>query len=176
VAELRLRRWPVRWVNRGGGSLLHLPGQLAIYPIVPLDQRGLGLAHYLESLHHVLQGVLDDFGVVGLTRPNQSGIWVGRRQIAGVGVAVRDWVTYFGAVLNINPDLFPFRIIRSDPQQLEPMTSLVRERRGPLRPSLVRERLLEHFTTIFPFERSAMFTNHPLLERRSMRAAHLTAT
>ena len=34
--ELFVRGWPVRWVNRGGGCLLHLPGQLAIYPILPL--------------------------------------------------------------------------------------------------------------------------------------------
>src|SRR2546426_281708 len=26
--ELRSRRWNVRWVNRGGGCLLHAPGQL----------------------------------------------------------------------------------------------------------------------------------------------------
>src|SRR5436305_1674684 len=24
--ELALRGWPIRWVNRGGGALLHLPG------------------------------------------------------------------------------------------------------------------------------------------------------
>src|SRR6266567_9392054 len=34
--ELAARRWPVRWVNRGGGCLLHLPGQLAVYPVLPL--------------------------------------------------------------------------------------------------------------------------------------------
>src|SRR3954447_16736143 len=32
---------PVRWVNRGGGCILHLPGQLAVYPILPLDRLGL---------------------------------------------------------------------------------------------------------------------------------------
>ena len=36
--ELRARRWKVRWVNRGGGCLLHQPGQLAVYPILPLDR------------------------------------------------------------------------------------------------------------------------------------------
>src|SRR2546427_10169943 len=36
--ELRARRWPVRWVNRGGGCILHAPGQLAIYHILPLDR------------------------------------------------------------------------------------------------------------------------------------------
>ena len=38
--ELCARRWPIRWVNRGGGCLLHLPGQLAVYPILPLDRLG----------------------------------------------------------------------------------------------------------------------------------------
>jgi lipoyl(octanoyl) transferase len=164
--ELRTRRWPIRWVNRGGGSLLHLPGQLAIYPIMPLDWLGLGLADYVDRLQRVLIAVLDDFGTRGITRPGQPGVWVGQRLIAGVGVAVRDWVAYFGAVLNVNPDLFPFRILRSAPDEREPMTSLARERRGPLRPSLVRERLLEHFTSVFPFERTTLFTSHPYLERR----------
>src|SRR5205823_4765765 len=30
--ELRRRGWAVRWVNRGGGCLLHAPGQLAVHP------------------------------------------------------------------------------------------------------------------------------------------------
>src|SRR5260221_213221 len=47
--ELQIRRWPIRWVNRGGGCLLHLPGQLAIYPILALDQMELGVEAYLEK-------------------------------------------------------------------------------------------------------------------------------
>jgi lipoyl(octanoyl) transferase len=174
--ELRMRGWPVRWVNRGGGCLLHLPGQLAIYPIVPLDWHGLGLTAYLERLQRVLVTVLDDFSVLGETRLHQPGVWVGSRLIAGIGVAVRDWVAYFGAVLNINPDLCPFRIVRTGPHQSEPMTSLERERRGPLRPSLVRERLLEHFAEAFDFERTSLFTNHPYLDRQLARAEQLTVS
>src|SRR5271154_1817004 len=49
--QLRDRNWPVRWVNRGGGCLLHLPGQLAVYPVLPLDYLGLGLQAYLDRLH-----------------------------------------------------------------------------------------------------------------------------
>jgi lipoyl(octanoyl) transferase len=176
ISELRARRWPVRWVNRGGGCLLHLPGQLAIYPIVPLDWHDLGLTEYLQRLQRVLVAVLDDFSVQAVTRPDQPGVWVGSRLIAGIGVAVRDWVAYFGAVLNINPDLFPFRLVRTGPHQQEPMTSLERERRGPLRPSLVRERLLEHFTAEFPFERTSLFTNHPYLDRQLELTEHLTVT
>ncbi len=171
--ELRTRRWPVRWVNRGGGTLLHLPGQLAIYPILPLDWRQLGLADYLARLQRILVAVLDDFSVSGVARSGQPGVWAGRRLVAGIGVAVRDWVAYYGAYLNINADLIPFRIVRSGLSEQEPMTSLVRERRAPLRPALVRERLLEHFTAAFPFERTAVFSHHPCLGSRPARAGQL---
>src|SRR5262245_43496314 len=40
--EAASRGWPVRWVARGGGPVLHLPGQLAIYPLLPLRRLGLG--------------------------------------------------------------------------------------------------------------------------------------
>lgn len=174
--ELRARRWPLRWVNRGGGSLLHLPGQLAIYPILPLDLHHLNLSGYLERLQRLVVGVLDDFSVQAVTRPGQPGVWGGGRLVAGVGVAVRDWVAYYGAYLNINTDLLPFRMVRLGANEREPMTSLVRERRGPVRPALVRERLLEHFLSVFPFERTALFSHHPCLGHQPARAGHLTAT
>src|SRR5205814_1158141 len=84
---------------------VYLPGQLAIYPILPLDRLGLSLSAYLERLQAALLALLDDFRIRGETRPDQAGIWAGPRPIATVGVAVRDWVSYYGAVLNVNPDL-----------------------------------------------------------------------
>jgi lipoyl(octanoyl) transferase len=173
IDELRMRGWPVRWVNRGGGTLLHLPGQLAIYPILPLDWRQLGLTDYLARLQRILVAVLDDFSVSAVAQPGQPGVWVGRRLVAGVGVAVRDWVAYYGAYLNINADLIPFRIVRSGPGEQEPMTSLVRERRAPLRSALVRERLLEHFIAAFPFTRTAVFSYHPCLGSQPARAGQV---
>lgn len=173
IHELRLRSWPVRWVNRGGGTLLHLPGQLAIYPILSLEWRSLGLAEYLACLQRILAATLHDFNLPAGTRPGLPGVWVGQRLIAGIGVAVRDWVAYYGAYLNIDVDLLPFRIVRSGANDPEPMTSLVRERHAPLRSALVRERLLEHFTAAFPFERTAVFSHHPCLGSRPARAGRL---
>jgi lipoyl(octanoyl) transferase len=164
--ELGRRGWRVRWVNRGGGSLLHLPGQLAVYPVLALDRLGLGLGDYLDRLQRVLLDVLADFQVSATTRPERPGVWVGGRAVAQVGVAVRDWVTYYGAALNVHPDLEPFRRVRTGPCE-EPMTSLGRERRGPLRPSMVRERLLEYFAARFGFARTSLFFHHPALGARS---------
>ena len=161
--ELRARRWAVRWVNRGGGCLLHVPGQLAVYPVLALDRLGLGVQGYLERLQAVVLAVLDDFGVRGQTRLGQPGVWVGSRMIADVGVAVRSWVSYYGGALNINPALDVFRGVRTGGPVDGPMTSLERERRGPLRPALVRERLLEHFAALFGFSRVSLFSDHPSL-------------
>jgi lipoyl(octanoyl) transferase len=165
--ELGVRRWPVRWVNRGGGCLLHLPGQLAIYPILALDHLGMGIQAYLDRLQRVVVALLDDFSIHGETHPGRAGVWVRGRLIASIGVAVRDWVAYYGLAFNINPDLVPFRQVRCDGSSREPMTSLERERRGPLRTSMVRERFIEHFAAQFQFERTSLFHEHPALGRRA---------
>jgi lipoyl(octanoyl) transferase len=173
--ELKSRRWQVRWVNRGGGCVLHLPGQLAVYPILALDRLGLGLQEYLDRMQTVLSDVLADFEIHGESRPGQAGLWVGSRPIARIGVAVRDWVAYHGAAFNINPDLEPFRLVRCGGPDDGPMTSLERERRGPLRPSLVRERLVEHFGSRFGLTRTALFFNHPSLPRMAPSGAVVTS-
>jgi lipoyl(octanoyl) transferase len=165
--ELRARQWRVRWVNRGGGCQLHLPGQLAIYPILPLDALGLGLQAYLDRLQQVLLDVLADFRVAGELRPGSPGVWSGGRLLAGVGVAVRDWVAYFGAYLNVSPSLEPFRLVRSGGSGAGPVTSLERQRRGPVRPAMVRERLLEHFVARFGLGRTFLFSDHPSLRRKA---------
>jgi lipoyl(octanoyl) transferase len=168
--ELHHRGWHLRWVNRGGGCMLHLPGQLAIYPIIALDHLQIGLQDYLDRLHRILISVLEDFTVSATRRLESPGVWVEGRMVAGVGVAVRDWVSYYGAFLNVAPDLAAFRRIHTGDAEDGPMTSLVRERHGPLRPALVRERVLEHFCGAFDCERTALFFNHPMLDRAAVGA------
>src|SRR5262249_46537675 len=93
--ELAALRWRVRWVNRGGGCLLRLPGQLAIYPILPLDRLELGLHDYLDRLRGSIIDVLADFSVSATADWDGAAVSVSSRPIAHVGVAVRQWVSYF---------------------------------------------------------------------------------
>jgi len=167
--ELRARRWPVRWVNRGGGTLLHVPGQLALYPIVPLERFGLGLDNYLQRLVAVGLALLADFDIQGKIHSEAPGIRVGGRLIAAAGVSVRDWVATFGLYMNINPALDLFRQVRWGGHE-PPMTSLERERRGRVRPAFVRQRLVEHFANHFACGRQALFTDHPTLNGSCARA------
>jgi lipoyl(octanoyl) transferase len=161
--ELRTRGWPLRWVNRAGGCLLHVPGQLAVYPILPLDRLGLSIETFVHRLGGALHDVLDDFSIAHKLDVTDRGVWSGGRLVAAIGAAVHDWVSYYGAYFNVSPDLEPFRLVHSVPDADAPMTSLVRERRGPVRPSLVRQRLVEHFAARFGFARVALFSDHPAL-------------
>jgi lipoyl(octanoyl) transferase len=169
--DLTVREWPVRWVNRGGGCLLHLPGQLAIYPIFPLDRMGLDLQGYLDRLHGVLMDVITKIAVPGHVRPGQAGVWANGRLLGHVGVAVREWVTYFGAAVNVHPDLELFRRVQVAGPGEPPMTSLARECRERVRDATVRQRLVEAFTRRFGFERTSLFHNHPALMRPAVNHA-----
>lgn len=161
LQDLALRGWLVRWVPRGGGAILHLPGQLAIYPILPLSRLGLDIPTYLQRLQQILLAVLKDFGVHAQTRPGSTGLWVQDRPIALVGVAVRQQISTFGITLNIDPDVTLFRLVQTNDLNDRPMTSLARERRGPLRPALVRQRVLEHFQEGFGFDQLDLIFSAP---------------
>lgn len=173
--ELHYRRWPVRWVQRGGGCWLHLPGQLAIYFLLPLDRAGLNIPTFQARFSESLCRVLNDFNVRGAVLPGADGVAAGPRLVASLGVAVRDWVTTYGACLNLHPDLDSYPLVRSHPLLDQPMTSLQRERRGPVRPSLVRQRLLEHLVALFQFSRISLFTDHPSLHGAMRRCVPVSA-
>lgn len=171
--ELRARGWPVRWVNRGGGCLLHAPGQLAVYPIMALDRVGVSLGQYLERLHDVIRRVLGEVEIRAETRPGSGGVWAEGRRIASVGVAVRDWVSYFGLSLNVDPDLRPFRFVQCGGDR-RPMTSVAAVRRTKVRPATLRQRLLAEFADRFGFDRVSLFHHHPALSPKA--AAHAVAS
>jgi lipoyl(octanoyl) transferase len=163
--DLATRGWPVHWVNRGGGCLLHLPGQVAVYPVLALDRLGLDLQGYLDGLHRVLTDVLTGLDVSAEPRPGRAGVWANGRLIAHIGVAVREWVAYFGAAVNVHPDLEPFRRVLCAGPGESPMTSIARELREPVRDATVRQRLVEAFAQHFGFARTSLFHNHPALTR-----------
>lgn len=161
--EIHARQWRVRWVNRGGGCWLHMPGQLSIYPILPLDVLGLKPPQYVLALAETLRRVLADFSVTARVQADDAGVWVGNRLLAAIGVSVKDDVAYYGACFNLQPPLDAYRLVRCHPRTIEPMTSLERERRGPVRPTMVRERIVEHFRDAFGFTRLSLFSDHPAL-------------
>jgi lipoyl(octanoyl) transferase len=94
--------------NRGGDITYHGPGQIVGYPIVSLAGHR-DLHAYLRFLEDVLIGAVGRCGLAAGRREGKTGIWVGNRKVAAIGVAVRRWVTYHGFALNVDPDLTHFQ-------------------------------------------------------------------
>lgn len=115
---------PVHKIERGGDLTYHGPGQLVGYPILKLSDHGLKPRSYLRALEAVLSEAILPFGAKAGTVKGFTGLWVGRKKLASIGVAVRGGVAYHGFALNVNNNLAPFR--RIHPCRLEPdaMTSL----------------------------------------------------
>lgn len=106
-AELARRGLPVFKTNRGGDITYHGPGQIVGYPIINLAPRK-DLHAYLRFVEQVLINAVGTFGLAAARRDGKTGIWLGPRKIAAIGIAVKKWTTYHGFALNVNPDLAPF--------------------------------------------------------------------
>ena len=115
---------PVHKVERGGDLTYHGPGQLVGYPILRLAERGLRPRSYLRALEAVLIEAIRPFGVKASTVRGFTGLWVGRKKLASIGIAVRGGVAYHGFALNINNSLAPFRLIHPCRLESYAMTSM----------------------------------------------------
>lgn len=93
--------------NRGGDITYHGPGQIVGYPIVSLAPRK-DLHAYLRFLEEVLIAAVGASGLSAGRREGKTGIWIGARKIAAIGVAVKRWTAYHGFALNVNANLAHF--------------------------------------------------------------------
>ena len=118
---------PVVQINRGGQATYHGPGQLVGYPILDLGARGRDLHRYLRALEEILVEVCAAFGVVAHRREKLTGVWVGERKIASIGVGIRSWIAMHGFALNVSGDLSPFTQITPCGIAGVEMTSLAHE-------------------------------------------------
>jgi len=99
---------PLFAINRGGQATYHGPGQLMGYPIIDLRRYGQDLHRYLRWLEGLLIDLLGEYGIGASRRESLTGVWIGDRKIASIGVGVRYWITMHGFALNVCGDLSPF--------------------------------------------------------------------
>jgi lipoate-protein ligase B len=113
ASELRRLGIEVVPVERGGDVTYHGPGQIVGYPIVSLAglPGGRDLHRYLRDIEEALIECLGTFGLAAGRKPPFTGVWVGEKKVAAIGVAVRHWVAFHGFALNVDPDLSHFDLI-----------------------------------------------------------------
>lgn len=121
--------------RRGGGTTAHNPGQLVFYPILHLQQFGLGISEYIRKLEAIGIELLQQLELQAQRRKGFPGLWVANKKIASIGVRVSRQVTYHGMAINIHNDLGIFDLFVPCGLDGVEMTSLFKEtgRKYPMR-------------------------------------------
>ena len=105
----RMQGFEIVDVDRGGKITYHGPGQLVGYPIVRVTTSSPTSARWNEAIVAALR----EEGVASARArpqdgPDYTGVWVGERKIASIGVHVARGVTTHGFAVNVENDLQPF--------------------------------------------------------------------
>jgi lipoyl(octanoyl) transferase len=98
-------------VDRGGDATYHGPGQLTAYPVLNLKAWKRSIRWYLRSLEEVVIRLLEGYGLAGGRIEGFTGVWVGDRKVAAIGIGIHNWTTYHGVAVNVDPDLRRFGCI-----------------------------------------------------------------
>ncbi len=115
----------VHRVERGGQATYHGPGQAVGYPILRLEDHGIGIRDYVDRLEEVMIRTASRFGVAAERRTGSPGIYARRGKLGAIGVAVSRGVSYHGFAFNVCPELSHFGLIVPCGQADTPATSLL---------------------------------------------------
>ncbi len=140
---------PIHRVSRGGQVTYHGPGQLVGYPILKLEGAARDVHLYLRSLEETIIQSLRQYGIQAGRRAKLTGVWVGGRKIASIGVGIRRWTTLHGFALNVNCDLSFFDGIVPCGIDGCRMTSIAREGRDDVEVAGAARSIADRFAAVF---------------------------
>ncbi len=150
-AVLKEKQISVYDIDRGGDITYHGPGQIVGYPIIDLKNWKQDTHEYLRNLEEVIISVCKDYGIETERNPKYTGVWVGNRKIAAIGIKVSRWITMHGFAFNISTDLGLFDGIIPCGIKDKEVTSLSKELGRKIELDEVKEKLLFHFIRLFDY-------------------------
>lgn len=137
------------FIERGGDVTFHGPGQLVVYYIFNLARRGRDLHKFMDNVQQGIIQALAHYDIAAKSGDHYTGVWVGDKKIASIGVAVKHWVTFHGSAVNLHTNLEEFAKI--NPCGLNPstMTSVERLTGRKVKLDDFAKTLLDSYTKIF---------------------------
>lgn len=141
-------------IERGGDITYHGPGQWVVYPILDLEQFGLGIKKYVECLELCIIHTLLEFGIIASIVQGRTGVWIdegkkNERKIAAIGIKSSKYVTMHGLALNVNTDLSMFGNIVPCGIPDKEVTSMEKELGEKIDMLSVKKSLEQNFLNIF---------------------------
>ena len=138
-------------IDRGGDVTFHGPGQVVGYPILDLEQVGIGLREYIDSIEGAVIELCAEYGIVAGRVEGASGVWLDggtarARKICAIGVKSSRSVTMHGFALNVNTDLRYFNHINPCGFADRGVTSLQKELGREVSMEEVKEKVINHLS------------------------------
>lgn len=122
--DLRARRLAVRFTGRGGGAVLHGPGQVVVALFARLEDLGFGRDDVGRFVERFQRGVAEAIGAArcgsGFLEPGVHAVSGRSGIVAALGLAIRRGVACHGAFVNVCPPLDLFPRIDTIPRRLRP--------------------------------------------------------
>lgn len=171
--EFVARQVDVRWTNRGGGCIVHCPGQLAVYPVVPLNRIGVRPAEYAGRLIDAVVDLCTELRVPAWPSEDGRGVSCRLGRFADIGASIKSGVSYHGLFVNVAPPMDLIRLVENGPRS-ERQTSLSAQRARATEMHAVREGLVRHLAAVLGYAKCHLYTGHPLL-RRTYRKVPISA-
>lgn len=137
------------FVERGGDVTYHGPGQLVVYFVFDLTRRGRDLHRFMADLQRGVIQSLAQIGIECRMDKKHTGIWVDKRKLGSVGIAVKRWVTFHGIAINLNTDLSEFKCINPCGLGSEVMVSASGLLGEKVDMGAFGDKLIEHYSDIF---------------------------
>ena len=161
--EFQSRLMEVKRVARGGGTLVHSPGQVAAYPILPIERSNQRPSNFVRKCVHAACDMATEMKINGAPTEDGTGVESRCGQFAWVGATIRDGVSSHGLFVNVAPDMELFRLIRLP----RSVGSISMQRMSPTPMPKVRESLIRNLADQFGYEDVNLYTRHPLLTRKT---------
>lgn len=138
-------------IDRGGDITYHGPGQIVGYPIINLEGWQKDTHKYLRALEEVLMMTCKDYGLNSQRNSKYTGVWIGNKKIAAIGIKISRWITMHGFAFNVNTDLNLFKGIIPCGISDKEVTSLKKELSKDISIDEVKTSLLKNFKEIFNY-------------------------
>lgn len=139
-------------IERGGDVTYHGPGQVVAYFIFNLTRRGRDLHKFMSQIQQGIIRVLASHDLEARMSDENTGVWVGEKKIASVGIAVKQWISFHGMAFNVNTDLKQFTQINPCGLKADDMTSLSTITGKKHKLKSIENRLVKFYSEIFDTE------------------------
>ncbi|KAA6333257.1 Octanoyltransferase [termite gut metagenome] len=153
--QLKMINATLYHTDRGGDITYHGPGQLVCYPILNLEEFGLGLKSYVSKLEEAVIRTCAFYNLTAGRLANATGVWVEEgafpyaRKICAIGIRSSHYVTMHGLALNVNTDLHYFNHIHPCGFTNKGVTSIQKESGKKIDMQEAKEVLLKKIYEIF---------------------------